>query len=53
MVFLEVIVGALVSLILSAGIISLTTHLIGEKGGFGTTIWVALAGTIYLMYFLT
>lgn len=52
MTILWMLIGALVSLVISAGIINVTAKLVEEEKGFGATIWIVLAGTIYLVYFL-
>ena len=44
--FLEVLLGFLISMVISAIIIHLATKLLGENEGFGTAISAALAGAI-------
>jgi len=46
MVFLEVLIGFLVSLVISAVIIYLATKLLGEEEGFGTALLTAFVGTV-------
>jgi hypothetical protein len=46
MAFLGVLLGFLVSLVISAIIIYLATKLLGEKEGFGTAILASFAGAI-------
>ena len=46
MAFTGVLLGFLISLVISAVIVYLATKLLGEKEGFGTAIWAALAGAI-------
>lgn len=46
MAFLEVLLGFLISLVISAIIIYLAAKLLGEKEGFGTAILAAFAGAI-------
>ncbi len=46
MAFLEIILGFLISLFISAIIIYLATKLLGESEGFGTAIAAALSGAI-------
>ncbi len=46
MVLMEVILGFLISLVISAIVIYLATKLFGETEGFGTAIFAALAGAI-------
>jgi hypothetical protein len=46
MAYLEILLGFLISLIISAIIIFIAAKLLGEKEGFGTAILAALAGAI-------
>jgi hypothetical protein len=46
MALLEVVIGFLISLVVSGVIIYLATKLLGEKEGFGTAIFAALIGAI-------
>ena len=46
MAFLGVLLGFLISLVISAIIIYITARLLGEEEGFGTAILAALAGAI-------
>ena len=46
MAFVEVLIGFLISLVVSGTIIYLTTRLFGENEGFGTAIFAALVGAI-------
>lgn len=46
MAFLGILLGFLISLVVSSLIIFLVTKLFGEKEGFGTALWAALAGSI-------
>ncbi len=55
MAFMEVLLGFLISLVISAVIIYVATKLFGEKEGFGTAIQAALVGAILfaiVSYFL-
>jgi len=55
MAFIGVLVGFLISLVISAVIIYLAAKLLGEKEGFGTAILAAFAGAIIfalVSYFL-
>ena len=46
MAFLGVLLGFLITLIISAFIIYLAAKLLGEKEGFGTAVLTAISGTI-------
>lgn len=46
MAILGVLIGFLISLVISAFVIYLAAKLLGEKEGFGTAMWAALAGAI-------
>ena len=55
MAFLEILVGFLISLGISAFIIYLATKLLGEKEGFGTAVLAAFIGAIiftFVSYFV-
>jgi len=55
MAFLGVLIGFLISLVISAIIIFIAAKLLGEKEGFGTAILAALAGAVIfglVSYFL-
>lgn len=55
MVWVEILVGFLISLLVSGLIIYLVTKLLGEREGFGTAILTALTGSIIfalVSYFL-